>query len=97
MASVRGLKKDIDYLVEELLADCYLTMYFNQCGQEKSDKVVNVMRQAVDLRNDLFQRANNPVEKNNRSLVKKHYAQVRRDMFTGIDKLFLELSGLNKK
>ena len=29
MASVRMIKKDIDYLVEEVLSDCYLTIYYD--------------------------------------------------------------------
>ena len=49
MASVRKLKKDIDYLVEEVLADCFLTIYFKP---EKKDNVVKLMQEAVDVRND---------------------------------------------
>lgn len=87
------LKKDIDYLIEEVAADCYLTLYFHP---EKKEKVMEVMQGAVDLRNDLFERANSPAEKNNRSLVKKHYAQIRRDMFIGVDTLFEKLSSVTK-
>jgi hypothetical protein len=54
------------------------------------------MNKAVELRNDLFGRINSPAEPNNKSLVAKHYAQIRRDMFAGIDGLFTELSELNK-
>lgn len=93
MASLRMLKKDIDYLVEEVLADCYLTIYFRP---EKKDKVVEVMQKAVDVRNDLFHRANHPAEKRNRSLVRKHYNQIRMEMFQNIDGLFQELSSINK-
>ncbi len=93
MASVRMIKKDIDYLVEEVLSDCYLTIYFHP---QKKEEILTVMQQAVDLRNDLFQKVNNPVEKHNKSLVKKHYVQVRREMFNGVDALFEKLSGLCK-
>jgi hypothetical protein len=87
------LKKDIDYLIEEVVADCYFAIYFHP---EKKDKVLEVMQGAVDLRNELFDRANSPAEKNNKSLVKKHYAQIRRDMFSGVDALFEKLSSANK-
>lgn len=93
MASLRMLKKDIDYLVEEVLADCYLTIYFHP---KKKDDVVKIMEETVGLRNSLFQKANTPAEKKNKSLVKKHYAQIRRDMFTGIDGLFQKLSAISK-
>lgn len=93
MASIRLIKKDIDYLVEEILSDCYLSVYFHPKSKEE---IVTVMQDAVDMRNDLFTRVNNPAEKHNPSLVKKHYAQIRRDMFKQVDDLFVKLSSLCK-
>lgn len=93
MASVRMIKKDIDYLVSEVLSDCYMTIYFHP---EKKQDIVKVMEDATELRNALIAKVNSPVEKNNPSLVRKHYAQVRRDVLQGIDGLFVKLSGLCK-
>ena len=93
MANLRTLKKDIDYLVEEVLADCYLAIFFHP---EKKEQVLAVMQEAVDVRNDLFHRSNNSPEKNNKSLNRKHYAQIRREMFMKIDKLFNDLSAVSK-
>lgn len=93
MASVRSIKKDIDYLFEEVIADSYLTAYFHP---EKKDKVLEFMEQAVAKRNELIARAANSVEKNNPSLVKRHYAQLRRDLMSSVDGLFEQLSALNK-
>ncbi|MBP3425915.1 MAG: hypothetical protein J6K81_04270 [Rikenellaceae bacterium] len=93
MASVKRLKKDIDYLVEEVVTDCYLSIYFHS---ERKEEIVGVMNKAVELRNELFGRINSPAEPHNKSLVAKHYAQIRRDMFAGVDALFTELSELNK-
>lgn len=87
------LKKDIDYLMDEVVTDSYLSLYFHP---ERKDDIVKVIKDAVDLRNSLYQRANSPVEKKSRSLVRKHYAAVRRDMFDGIDSLFLRLSEVGK-
>jgi hypothetical protein len=44
------------------------------------------------LRNELIERANNPAEPKNRSLVRKHYLALRNDVFTKIDELFERLS-----
>lgn len=93
MANLRTLKKDIDYLVEEVLADCYLAIFFHP---EKKDQVLAIMQETVDMRNDLFLRTNNPPEKHNTSLNRKHYAQIRREMFQKIDKLFNDLSAVSK-
>ena len=93
MASLRKLKKDIDYLMDEVVTDSYLSLYFHP---EHKDDIVAVIRNAVDLRNSLYDRANNPIEKNSPSLVRKHFASVRRDMFDGIDGLFVRLSEVGK-
>lgn len=93
MAKLRMLKKDIDYLVEELIADCYLAIFFNP---KKKEQILSIMQEAVETRNTLFTNVNNPPEKHNKSLIKKHYAQVRRDMFQKVDKMFSELSAVNK-
>jgi predicted HAD superfamily phosphohydrolase len=87
------LKRDINYLMDEVVTDSYLSLYFHP---EHKDAIVGVIRDAVDLRNSLYDRANNPVEKKSKSLVRKHYAAVRRDMFEGIDELFVRLSEAGK-
>jgi predicted HAD superfamily phosphohydrolase len=93
MASLRKLKRDINYLMDEVVTDSYLSLYFHP---EHKDAIVGVIREAVDLRNTLYDRANKPAEKRSKSLVRKHYAAVRRDMFTGIDTLFTRLSQVGK-
>ncbi len=93
MASVRQLKKDIDYLVNEVVSDCYMALYFHA---DKKEAIVAIMQKAISLRNELFEMTNNPAEKHNKSLVKKHYAFVRSQMLDKIDELFASLSNLCK-
>lgn len=94
MASRRSIKKDIDYLVQEIIGDSYLTLHFHP---GKKSEVLALIGKAVDARNDFIQRANNPAEKKNRRLVRKHYAQLRRELMEQIDGLFSELSAIAKK
>lgn len=97
MASLKGIKKDIDYLVEEVISDCYVALYFND-DQKKYDKILVIITEAVEFRNGMFDQANNPPEKNNKSLVKKHYAHLRRTMLEKVDDMFAKLSDIvNKK
>ncbi|MBE5032960.1 hypothetical protein [Gallalistipes aquisgranensis] len=93
MASIRLIKKDIDYLVGEVISDCYLTVYFHP---EKKQEIVSVMEEAVELRNSLFSQVK-PKEKHNPSLVKKHYAHMRRELMEKVDGLFVKLSGISSK
>lgn len=94
MASVRSIKRDIDYLIQEVISDSYLTIYFHP---EKKNDVVKIMENTVTLRNNLVHRASHVAEKNNRRLVKKHYRQLRLDMIAGIDSLFNQISDICKK
>lgn len=55
-----------------------------------------VIEEAVEFRNELFVRANHPADKKNRSLVRKHYAQMRREMMSRVDAMFEKLSGICK-
>lgn len=89
MANLRTIKKDIDYLVNEVIYDCYMALYFHE---NKNEEIIGVMRDAADLRNELYEMVNNPAEKRNRSLVKKHYAFVRTEMYSRIEGLFDKLS-----
>ncbi|MFR9503695.1 MAG: hypothetical protein SNH73_04520 [Rikenellaceae bacterium] len=93
MANLRILKKEIDYILEELVFDCDMAICFQP---SKAEQVFELMKRGVELRNALYVRANNPVEPHNRSLVRKHYAALRQDMVTSFEALFDELSELNK-
>ena len=94
MASIRGIKSDIDYLANEVISDCYMALYFNP--EEKRPEIIAVIEETVDFRNEMIYKANHPAEKRNPSLVKKHYAQMRRDMMSRIDGLFSKLSEICK-
>ena len=93
MASIRRIKNEIDYLVSEVISDGYMALYFNG---EKRDAIVAVIEEAVAMRNKLYDQVNHPADKQNKSLVRKHYAQVRRDMMSGVDGLFRKLSDICK-
>ena len=93
MANLRILKKEIDYRLEELVFDCDMAIYF-QPGKEK--EIFALMQEGVELRNELYTKANNPTEPHNASLVRKYYAALRVEMVDAFGKLFEKLSDINK-
>ena len=94
MASVRELKKDIDYLIYEVISDCFV---FSELHPEiKSDELSALISEAVDFRNDLIARVNNPDGKDNPKIVKAYYKSLQKDLLTGVDSLFTRLSALTK-
>jgi len=95
MASVKNLKKDIDNLIFEIISDCF--MYEGLHPDNKSEDVSGIISDAVNLRNDLIARVNNPDGKDNPKIVRKHYQAVKADLISGVDKLCTKLSSLSKK
>jgi hypothetical protein len=94
MASIRELKKDIDYLVFEVISDCFV--YAGLHPDNKTSEVSGIVNDAVSLRNDLIARVNNPAVKSEPKLVREHFKAVQNDLVAGVDKLFDQLSSLTK-
>jgi len=92
MANLRKLKKEIDYRLEEVVFDCDMAICFRP---SKEKEIFELMQEAVAVRNDLFSKAMNPSEPHNASLVRKHYAALRREMAEAFDGLFGKLSKIN--
>lgn len=95
MASRRNLKKDIDYMVFEVLADCFA--YSEVHPDQKSDKITGIINDAVELRNDLIARVNNPEGKDNPKIIRAYYKAIEKDLNDGVDRLFERLSSLSAK
>ena len=78
MASLRTIKKDIDFLVSEVISDCWVFMYINP--EEKTDEAVSIINDAVVLRNELFERVNSKEIES----PKKHYRLSARIFLKGL-------------
>lgn len=95
MASIRNLKKDIDFLVFEVISDCFTVMSVQPL--DKSDELAEVVADAVKFRNELFSRVKHSGGKNNPELTKAYYKKIKLDLLEGIDALFERLSKITKK
>jgi len=93
MSSIRDLKKDIDYLIYEVISDSFVFQGIHP--ELKEDEVSAIINDAVNLRNDLIARVNNPDGKDNPKIVRAYYQSVRKDLMEGVDKLFSRLSALS--
>ncbi|MBR5850675.1 MAG: hypothetical protein IKZ12_06415 [Alistipes sp.] len=94
MANLRVLKKQIDYCLEEVLFDCEMAICFQPSKEEAVSKVIE---EAVAVRNELFAKAMNPAEPHNKSLVRKHYSALRREIAASFSELFDKLSQVNEQ
>src|SRR5512133_328625 len=95
MSIKRDLKKDINYLVFEVISDCFAFAAMHP--DKKTDKVDAIINEAVNLRNDLIARVNNPDGKDNPKIIRSYYKSISNDLLTGVDGLFERLSALSAK
>ena len=95
MANKREIKKDVEYLVSEVISDCYAYLYIN--GDKNRDKVIDIISNVVEKRNELIKKINNPSKEFNAKQIKEHYKTVQTDLITCVDDSFTKLSQLTSK
>jgi hypothetical protein len=92
MASVRNLKKDIAFLVSEVISDTQLFILLNP--KHNTDAAYSIIEDAVEMFNIMYKRANHPDGKDNPKLVKRHYKALNEDLMKHANSLFERISKL---
>ena len=87
--NLRDFKKDVEYVVGEFVDDCTLFLAINP--HKATDEVAAVIEEAVDLYNDMKDKANAKVEKKDR---KNWFAGLRKEMYEKLDALYEKLSAI---
>lgn len=95
MANKREIKKDVDFLVGEVISDCYTYLLIN--GEKNRDSVIEIIGEIVDKRNDLISRVNNQDKSFDTKQVKAYYKAINADLLGTIDQSFSKLSKLSAK
>lgn len=95
MANIRSIKKEIDNKVYEVLSDCFTFSALHP--DEKNEDITAIVSDAVNLRNELIHRVNNPSKETDSKGIKSHYQAIKKDLDVGVDKLFEQLSSKLKK
>ena len=85
MASIRKLKKEVNYLSYELLTEAFAYKHFHPDMDEK--KFDDVIKKIVSTRNDIISRINHPEESKNPENLNQHFQEVKKDMISMIQVL----------
>ncbi|QZE14086.1 hypothetical protein K4L44_16390 [Halosquirtibacter laminarini] len=94
MASIRKLKKDIDYITDMVIQDCFLYMEFHD--EKTKDAAWDIILELDKSRCELIWRTNHPDGKDNPKLVKKHYRGIITDLINEINKSYTQFNELVK-
>lgn len=92
MASIKRLKKDIDYLTFAIIADCF---NYNSYNPGNAD-VMEIVQETISLRNDLRFKVSHPDVKEAGEL-KGYYKGIFNEVLTKADNSFARLSEVIKK
>ena len=89
--NLRDFKKDVEYVVGEFVDDCTLFLAINP--HKATDEVAAVIEAAVDLYNDMKDKANECIEGRKAA----YYAGLRKEMCEKVDALYERLSEIVTK
>ena len=90
MANLRTFKKDVIFLVNEVISDCWVFMYLNR--DKNVDEANKIVADAVELGDNIFEQINHYPKDD----AKKHFKALNQKLLEGVDALFVRLSGLSK-
>ena len=95
MTSRRRLKKEIDYLVSDLILD---SITYTNLYQKPNDKdALQIVQDTIILRNRLRDEANHPENKGKSGTVKSYYDNIAKSLIVGVDDGYGKLGKLVNK
>lgn len=89
MASIKRLKKDIDYLTFSVVADCF---NFNIITGNSNPNVTEIVQGVISSRNDLRDRINNAPVFESKKERKAYFNTLFRELLVSVDGAFGKLS-----
>ncbi len=92
MASSRDIKKDINFLANQVITECFSYMEYSPVNNQEN--ALDIMHDAEQLRRNLLYKVNNPPENGSK---KEYYRSIIEEMYEMNMKLLEELNSLNEK
>lgn len=92
MTSRRRLKKEIDYVVSDLILDCFT--YANLYQKPNDADAMEIVQGTLILRNELRDLANHPDKRDESESVKSHYDNIAKTLIGGVDEGYGKLGKL---
>lgn len=91
MASSRDIKKDINFLANHLIVECFSFLEYSPVNNHEN--LLDIMHDAEQLRRNLLFKVNNIPKNGNK---KEHFRGIINEMYSTNIKLLEELNSLNE-
>ncbi len=95
MASIKNLKKDVNFLTSEVIETCLMKLSFDKATDSK--ELYNLIENFIDYRNETIQKLNNPDKRDKKITVKKYYDDIYDQFLQKVDQTFEKLNGSVKE
>lgn len=83
MTSKRRLKKEVDYIVSDMVVDCFT--YISLSPKPNDDAALKIVQNTLALRNELRHRINHPEQREEGIKVKKYYDNIAVDLLQNLN------------
>ena len=96
MANIKYLKKDINFLMEEVIETCFLHYHLRGEKPEKREEIDQIIDDIIVTRNNLIHKINNPEVDTEKGPDKKFYNDILNEMMQKADEAFEKLGATQK-
>lgn len=93
MASVKRLKKDIDYLTFSVIADCF---NYSIVSGKNNEGVSGIVNDIIATRNSLLDRVRGAKKLKDKKEIKNYFKAISNDLMSSVDASFTKLSEIVK-
>lgn len=95
MTTRRRLKKEIDYVISDLVLDC---MTYTHLYQKPNDEdALLIVQDTMEMRNKLRNDVNHPEQKENSQTTKSYYNNIAKTLLEGVDRGYSRLGKVINK
>jgi len=92
MASTQRLKKEIDYIVSDLVVDCFTFMTMQ--NEPNKPEVLQIVQDTLNLRGELRYQVNHPEKKDEGQSTKNYYDTIAKVLVDNIEASYEKLGKL---
>ncbi|HNX54258.1 MAG TPA: hypothetical protein PLG33_09020 [Prolixibacteraceae bacterium] len=92
MASRQRLKKEIDYIVSDLIVDCFTFMTMQ--NEPNKPEVLEIVQNTLNLRSELRLQSNHPEKRGESQSIKNYYDNIAKVLVDNIEASYEKLGKL---
>ena len=95
MTTRRRLKKEIDYVISDLVLDCMTYAHLN--NKPNDEETLAIVQDTMTMRNKLRDDVNHPEQKDNKQSTKSYYNHIAKTLLEGVDQGYKRLGKIINK